>query len=279
MPAAPFSPPSILPSRQLYIQPLRNAFIVGVARSGSSILGELIAAHPQVDYLFEVHQIWEVGGAGINASHRLTAEHATPQVAKAIQTWFAERQTPDRLLLEKNPRNVLRIPYLRAIFPEARIIHLVRDGRDAACSMVPGCGGEKWLHLKPPSWNTFFSEYSGAVRCAHAWQEAAEIALADLASVFHLLLRYESLLTQPEKILGQFLDFLELESSAETSAFLSRLQDDTVGSYQAREQAFWFRDDHKVRMGRYKENLTMGELAEINSFLAPTLTKLGYPIQ
>ena len=84
MPVAPFPPPSASPSRQLYIQPLRNAFFVCVARSGASISGELIAAHPQAGYLFEAHQIWEVGGSGINASRRLTTGHATPQVAEAI---------------------------------------------------------------------------------------------------------------------------------------------------------------------------------------------------
>ena len=63
----------------------------------------------QFDYIFESPR-WELGGSGINASHRLTAEYATPQVADAIQKWFAQQQTDGRLLLEKNPRNVLRIP-------------------------------------------------------------------------------------------------------------------------------------------------------------------------
>ena len=255
-----------------------NAFIVGVARSGTSILGELIAAHPAVDYLFEA-QRWELGGPSINASHRLTAEHATPQVTESIRGWFDQHEKPGRLLLEKNPRHVLRIPYLQAIFPDARIIHIVRDGRDAACSMVPGVGGEKWQHLKPPSWKTYFADHSGAVRCAHAWQEAIEIALRDLESVDHLQLHYEALLGDPAQTLDRILAFLELDPSAETTAFLSRLQDDAAGSYQAQAQAVWFRDDHQVRMGRYKQNLTTGELAEINGFLEPTLTSLGYPIE
>lgn len=256
-----------------------NAFIVGVARSGTSILGELIAAHPAVHYLFEALQVWEVGGAGANASHRLTAEHATPQAAESVRAWFTRHEQPGQLLLEKNPRNVLRIPYLKAIFPEARIIHIVRDGRDAACSMVPGCGGEKWQHLKPPSWRTYFADHTGAVRCAYAWQEAIDIALRDLAPLPHLQLHYEALLAQPAQTLDQILQFLELDPSAETTDFLSRLQDDTAGSYQAQAQEVWFRDDHQVRIGRYKENLSAEELAEINGFLGPTLTTLGYPIE
>ena len=54
------------------------AFIVGAARSGTSILGELVAAHPDVNYIFEVHSIWELAGEGIDNSHRLNETHSTP---------------------------------------------------------------------------------------------------------------------------------------------------------------------------------------------------------
>ncbi len=43
---------------------VQYAFIIGVARSGASILGELLASHPQVSYVFEAHRIWELGGMG-----------------------------------------------------------------------------------------------------------------------------------------------------------------------------------------------------------------------
>ncbi len=58
------------------------------SRSGTSILGELIASHPDVKYLFEIHQIGEITGLGENESHRLTEEHATPDVMKSVREWF-----------------------------------------------------------------------------------------------------------------------------------------------------------------------------------------------
>jgi adenosyl cobinamide kinase/adenosyl cobinamide phosphate guanylyltransferase len=63
-------------------------FIIGCARSGTSILGELIASHPQVKYIFEASHVWEWGGMGVNESHRLTAQHATTSVKKQIREWF-----------------------------------------------------------------------------------------------------------------------------------------------------------------------------------------------
>ena len=153
------------------------ALVVGCARSGTSILVELIAAHPSVSYVFEAHQVWECAGSGSNQSHRLTAEAATPEVREAIAGWFARNCQKGGMVVEKNPRNALRVPYIRTIFPEARIVHIVRDGRDPACSMVAGCGGNTWNHLRPPSWERLMHEQEGAVRCALAWKEVLEIAL------------------------------------------------------------------------------------------------------
>src|SRR5204863_6522493 len=94
------------------------------------------------------------------------------------------------VLVEKNPRGSLRVPFLRALFPGARFVHIVRDGRDVACSLVPGCGGDEWRHLKPPSWRAFQARYRGARRTARVWLEVVEIALADLEPAPHVTVRY-----------------------------------------------------------------------------------------
>src|SRR5204862_4656085 len=113
--------------------------------------GELIAAHEEVKYVYEAHEVWELGGLGKNESHRLRAEHAKPQVIAAIRGWF-EGQAEGRMIIEKCPRNSLRVPYIHRIFPEAKIIHIIRDGRDVICSLRPGIGEDEWRHLKPENW-------------------------------------------------------------------------------------------------------------------------------
>lgn len=76
-------------------------------------------------------------------SNRLTAEDATPEVAAQLRDRFA-RQLRDRenghlidlppearparlRLLEKTPKNALRIPFLRALYPDARFLFLYRE--------------------------------------------------------------------------------------------------------------------------------------------------------
>jgi hypothetical protein len=252
------------------------ALIMGCARSGTSILGELIGAHPDVKYKHEAHAIWNKAGLGENESHRLTAQHATPEVKRQIRRRFELEKGEAALLVEKCPRSALRIPFIREVFPEAKLIHIIRDGRDVACSMLPGIGGSEWRHLKPPNWKKIFEQDRGAVRCARAWSEIIEIALNDLDGASHFALKYEELIAEPAQIAGNLLRFLELPEHPAVDEFCKKIQNTTANSYQAQKQAKWFQDDHQVRIGRWRENLKQDEAEAIEKMLRPFLIKLRY---
>lgn len=252
--------------------------LVGCARSGTSILGELIGAHPEVKYIFEAHSIWEIGGLGVNDSHRLTAENATSSVKQKIREWFESQSEGSLVFLEKNPRNILRIPYVHAIFPEARIVHIVRDGRDVACSMVPGCGREEWGQLKPPSWRGLFQQYTGVERCARAWKDILEIGLHDLSTVSHIHVRYEDLLAEPAAHAARILGYMGLQMHPQVEAFSQRIANETSAPYHAKIQDRWYEDDHRLRIGRWRENLNAEEQASITGLLSPLLQRLGYSV-
>ncbi len=252
------------------------ALIIGCARSGTSILGELVAAHPDVRYLHEAHEIWRKAGSGEDGSHRLTAEHATPRVVRRIRKRFERERGDARLLVEKCPRNTLRVPFIRAVLPEAKIIHIVRDGRDVSCSLMPGIGGDQWRHLKPPGWRDLLAHEHGAVRCARAWRTIVEIALEDLSGVPHLCVRYEDLVDDPRRVARQVIGFLGLNQHPDVATFCDKIQNKTRDSYHAERQEKWFRDDHTVRIGRWRENLADDEAAAVEQIVRPLLVRLGY---
>lgn len=256
----------------------KKYFIIGCARSGTSILGELIQSHPDVKYIFEASSIWETAGAGINESHRLTADHATPTVAQNICDWFEEQSPNKPVLVEKSPRNSLRIPFVHSIFPNAGFIHIIRDGRDVACSMIPGCGGTEWNHLKPPSWKNLFKNYTGAIRCAHAWKETLEITMAELVQVPHLQIHYEDLIATPYHTAKEIFEFMGLEIHSQTLEFCKSISNQTDAPYHAQYQSQWYRDNHKTRLGRWHENLTRHEQESIQKILAPLIEQLGYSV-
>ncbi len=257
-------------------------FLVGCARSGTSIFGEAIAAHPRVAYLFEASSIWN-SLVPRHDDHRLTAADATPEVAAAIYEALAAARRGLRgdVLLEKNPKHVIRIPFLHALFTEARFLHLVRDGRDTVASLMFRNRGAEWGHLRIPGWRELLARYESAnhIRCAHQWSYAVATARRDAAALPEGLsreVRYEDLVARPAAVLREVLDFLGLEPHPDVDAFLFRIQDETKNSYHARKQVRHFVDNHRRRIGRYRENLGEAQLEDIVGVCGGLLEELGY---
>lgn len=93
-------------------------------------MGKVFARHPRVAYWEEPRHVW-TWGSGYRTDDLLTEADATPKVAAHIRQTFArytESKSADRFA-EKTPSNCLRIPFIRAVFPDARIVLILRDGR------------------------------------------------------------------------------------------------------------------------------------------------------
>ena len=111
-------------------------FIIGLPRSGTTLLGEILGKHPQVCTWYEPSFVLDRFFR--NAPHdRRTAHDATAPVTRYLQEEFQRFQRTMRcaFVVDKSPHNSLKLPFLNAIFPDARFIHLLRDGRDAVLSI------------------------------------------------------------------------------------------------------------------------------------------------
>jgi hypothetical protein len=122
----------------------RPTFIVGAARSGTTMMGEILSAHPDVAYWIEPKYVWRYGRPAARNDVR-TREEATRHVRAYIRARFANflRIAAKRWFLEKTPSNCFRLPFIHEIFPDARFVHVLRDGRDVAIS-----ARKKWM--SPP---------------------------------------------------------------------------------------------------------------------------------
>ena len=257
-------------------------FLVGCARSGTSILGEAVAAHPDVSYLFEASSIWN-NAVTEGEDHRLTAEAATPEVARALypalhEAWQAQAGS---LWLEKNPKHVLRVPFLRALFPKARFLHIIRDGRDVVASLLFRNRGTEWGHLKIPGWKKLLQTYpvDNHIRCAHQWRVAVHTARCDAAELpedRYLEVRFEQLVKQPATVLETVLRHLGLEPHNDVAEFCRKIQDETHGSYHARGQVRHYVEDHSTRVGRYIENLDGRQIRQIEEACSGLMHELRY---
>jgi hypothetical protein len=104
--------------------------IVGAGRSGTKLLRGILASHPEtICFPREINYIWRHGNAGY-PTDELRPEHARPEVVRYIRERFnalSARHNGARVV-EKTCANALRVGFVHTVFPQATIIHLIRDG-------------------------------------------------------------------------------------------------------------------------------------------------------
>jgi hypothetical protein len=102
--------------------------VFGNTRSGTTVLQNVIAADPNITAWYEPRNLWQYADPG--RSHDEFGEvDATDRVKRYIRKSFLKYQQAhdDHLIVEKTPVNILRIPYVRAIFPEATYLYMIRS--------------------------------------------------------------------------------------------------------------------------------------------------------
>ena len=83
----------------------------------------------------EINYIWRHGNRDY-ATDEFRRPMAGPQVKRFIKSKFnvLQRKHPGKIVVEKTCANSLRCGFVHEIFPEARFVHIIRDGRDVAAS-------------------------------------------------------------------------------------------------------------------------------------------------
>lgn len=116
--------------------------IIGAGRSGTNMLRDLLTALPGVGSwpCDEINYIWRHGNARY-PSDEFPPDFATPHVAAFIQRQFEKLFAHNDFShgVEKTCANSLRVSFVSRVFPKARFVSIVRDGRDVAVSAA-----ERW---------------------------------------------------------------------------------------------------------------------------------------
>lgn len=237
----------------------RPLFIVSAPRAGSSLLFETLSLFPDLWTIGEEsHELIE-GIPALHpaahgyASNRLRAADATPEIAAELHDRFARQlrdrenrhlidlpreERPARLrLLEKTPKNALRIPFLRALYPDARFLFLYREPAGNISSILEGWesrrfiayrslpdGGEPWSFLLTPGWEGVRGRPLAEI-AAHQWRVANETILDDLTAIpagAWLLVRYAELIDDPRPVISRIAAFAELAWDETVEQRLSR---------------------------------------------------------
>ena len=251
-------------------------FIVGSPRSGTTFLGQCIAALPEVSY----HHEPRATKAVCRYVHNGVWSHSKSKFFYAlVYRWLMRvHLDADLRFVEKTPRNSFIIPFLNRMTKDARFIHIIRDGRDVAMSLQKTqwyrnkrkvydrtAGGERGR--TPRFWTEThrreeFVSTSDIHRCIWAWRMHTEAVLESattLDSGQYCEIRYESLLQSQEEW-DKILSFLGIFTESSRDSFVNAIT----------------RDGHRNSIGRWKTCLSDEDLKTIEIEAGELLSKLGY---
>ena len=162
---------------------------------------------------------------------------------------------------------------LIGLYPHARFIHLVRDGRDVACSY-------KNLKQLTSGSDNFPNLTDNIGEIAAEWAENND-AIADFlqaeASANSLLVKYEDLIVSPEETSKTICEFLGVPFD-KTMLEYDRLnrQNNLEPAATLDGKMNTLNKPDKTRIGRYAKLLSKEEIKKFNSRAAGTLERYGY---
>lgn len=167
---------------------------------------------------------------------------------------------------EKTPLNVRYFGWVLERFPDARLIHVIRDGRDAVCSMREH-PDRRWVDgqwVKVPASRSI-------EKCARRWVEDTGAGLALGGDPRYAEVRYEDLVLRPGETLRRLCDFLGepfdpeiVPQSASDADRGERARPDATGAVVT------------TSLGRWKRDLTADEQAAVVRIAGARLAQLGY---
>jgi tetratricopeptide (TPR) repeat protein len=188
----------------------RPVFIVGMPRSGTSLVEQILASHPAVHGGGELNAMmwtWEATLQALSARpteyptclDRLTGEQANGLGHVYLQALKALNPTAARIT-DKLPLNFLHLGLITLLLPGARVIDCRRDPRDTclSCYMTMFEAGNDFKYDLNHTAH-FYRQYRRLMR---HWREALDLPILEVS--------YEELVTAPANQTRRMLEFLGL---------------------------------------------------------------------
>lgn len=254
-------------------------FVIGCSDSGKSLLSNLLDQHCDLAKSAEWNELWDPAGYPWHASdHQTPPDWLDPEAFTA--RWWREAQPRARhiraalglyqflrgrpFFVNDTPLHTYRIPHLLEIFPDARFIHIVRDGRAVLGTYTPK--QQHKIRLYPEPYRRFGVDSDDTFALARLlaifWKrQLEEVAYQDQALELSrqrllLYLTYEDLCADPLSVLEQVAAYLGVDP----------------GGYAPSARRASFDNQNQRAMAAFSP----AEREELSALMEPQLSRWGY---
>ena len=267
---------------------IKYVFIGGMGRSGTSLLRSMLDSHPQIasgpefDLLPEIARLYRLFQEKREAGRiddYLTSQEIIRLFRGLIQGALSgyARRKGKTILAEKSPINIQCFDTLAEIMPEAKFIHMIRDGRDVVCSHL-----KVGRRYKDQGMNVQSVELVSIYHAAKQWSQTVQVGMQFCARISQLhqpspclTIKYEDLVLYPERTLRQITDFLDVEFHPAMLEHHKHPHDVKIDNLWYTHQEFW-RPISQDSIGRWRQEWELWQRLLFAAAGEETLESLGY---
>ena len=262
--------------------------VLGVSRSGTTLLKEMLDRHSELVIPSEsyfIPQLWdrhgsrpdreailadlgrisrvrEWGVAPDDLRRRMPRDPSFAEAIDAVYRTYAEARGKRRFG-DKTPAYMQSLDLLERVFPDARYVHIVRDGRDAGLSFVSMRRRARFNWSRPRRLGDFACQWDREVRGARRFG-------ATTAHGRYLEVRYEDLVAEPERFLREVCTFLGLGFEPEMLEYHRCVDASTLEDHPRLAQP------PTVHVRDWREQMAPKEVERFEAIAGALLDELGY---
>jgi Flp pilus assembly protein TadD len=248
-----------------------HVFLVGFPRSGTTLLEQVLASHPDVAAMEERTCLMDSAAAffGSDADLDRLAALSDAELEPWRQAYWkrvaeTEPTLTRQVFIDKMPLNVVFLPLIARLFPRAKILFALRDPRDVVLSCFRRRFAMNAGMYEFTSLETAAAYYGAVMRLTGIYREKLALDLLEV--------RHESLVADFDGETRRLCDFLGVDFRDEMRSFAHRARGQNIDTPSGAQLARGLSDRGLDQWRHYAP-----QLQPVLSWLAPFVTRFGYP--